>query len=185
MKLKAKAKRGQAPPVSTKGARPLLRWLRPQNDERGVTMIELLCVVIISAIALVGAAMPFYAEQAFWRTGRERTGSQRDAQFVMRTIARTAREGTGYTIDLATNSVTFHLSGCDQDFQRVGSRFQMVDHCTLPAETRVLIDGGASDVTQFTVTQVVANRLVDIQLEILQGNQEREQLHTQIFLRNA
>lgn len=155
------------------------------NNEKGFSMIELLMVVIISAIALVGAAMPFYAEQAFWRTGKERAGSQRDAHMVMRAIARTAREGTGYTIDLGARSVTFH-GNCDQDFQWVnGNQLQMVDHCVSPAATQVLIDGAASRITQFTVMQVVANRLVDIQLEILQGNQEREQLHTQIFLRNA
>ena len=157
-----------------------------KKNQQGVTLIELLVVVVISSIALIAAAMPFVAEQAFWRTGRERAAAQQDAQMVLRAMARTARQGTGYAVNQGGSSVTISLPACSRDFQLAnGNQLQMVDHCVVPAQTLTLIDGVRSTVTQFVATTVVANRLVNIQLEITQGNQEREQLRTQLFLRNA
>lgn len=155
-------------------------------NQKGFTLVELMMVVAITAIALVAASMPFMMEQSFWRTGRQRTAAQQDAQMVMRAIARTARTGTGYVVGQGNTSVTFNLPGCNRVFQLFnGNQLQVVDNCVAPPETKTLIDGGLSDVTQFVVTPIVPNRLVEIQVEVTQGTQERELLRTQIFLRNA
>lgn len=154
---------------------------RSRTNERGVTLIELIIVVLISAIALLGAVTPFVGERSFWGTGRRQVEAQRSAQLVMRAIARVARQSSSYLP--AANQITFNTPCGPVVFQTAGSandQFQKID-CT--GQTITLIDGVRSAVTQFTATFITL-KLIDIQVQITEENQQSEILQTQIFLRN-
>ena len=62
-------------------------------NRRGVTLIELLITVMIGAIAMFALVPPFIAEGNFFRKGKRQTEAQRDAQMVLRAMARAVREG--------------------------------------------------------------------------------------------
>ena len=153
---------------------------------RGVTLIELLITVVIGAIAFFALAMPLIAERSFSASGRRQAEAQRDAQMALRAMARVTREGSAY--NPATNAftvpcgtVTFEAHG-DGSFHRHG--------CLGDA---TLIDGsiGRSKVTSFTVTPVIANKLVQIaltvthQLRATNPTTRSETLVTNLYLRNA
>ena len=157
------------------------------TNRHGVTLIEVLMATVISAIAMFALVPPFIAEGNFFRKGKRQTEAQRDAQLVMRTIARVARQSSAYTtpvpgqINLTApcGVVTFevhaggalHKHGCDGEL--------------------VLIDGVRSRVTSFTITPVVSNRLVLLQLVVTHRLQttdpqtSQEILETELFLRNG
>ena len=154
------------------------------TNQQGVTLIELLIVMFLSIIALMAATTPFVGERSFWGTGSRQAEAQRSAQVVMRAIARVAREGTSYFI--LNNQITFTTPCGTRVFQTAGNgnnQFQMVDNCVIPALTVTLIYGVKSKVTQFVPAQI-NTKLVDIQLQVKQENQQSEQLQTQIYLRN-
>ena len=159
------------------------------TNQQGVTLIELLIVMFLSIIALMAATTPFVGERSFWGTGSRQAEAQRSAQVVLRAIARVARQSTSFT--LAANQITF-TSICSSGstntriFKTAGtgnSQFQFVDNCVAPALTVTLVDGAKSKVTQFTPTSI-NTKLVDIQLQIQQENQQSELLQTELYLRN-
>ena len=152
---------------------------------RGFTLIELLIAMLISGIAFFGLVVPFVGERSFWMSGSRQTEAQRDAQIGLRAMARVARESSLYTVNGA-GDITF-TTGCGthrfQGGPTFGSQLRLIDGCAGGA-TRVLIDGGRSQVTTFTVT-AVNSRLVRIQLVVTHQNQGVEQMETELFLRNA
>jgi len=154
---------------------------------RGVTLIEVLITIVISAIALFALVPPFLAEGSFFRKGKRQTEAQRDAQMVLRAMARATREGSGY--DPATNKFTVPCGLVW--FERHAADGTLHQHGCLGDVP--LIDGaiGRSKATSFTVTPIIANRLVQIgltvthQLRPTDPNTESENLVTELFLRNG
>ena len=162
--------------------------MKCHNHEQGVTLVELLITIALSAIVLLAAAIPFVAEKSFWAAGRRQAEAQRDAQMAMRALAHMARQGQGYTVAGTGDSITVNFAGCNRQFQRGGAdphQLLMIDNCVAPAKTMTLIDGVKSQVTQLVFTPVVANKLVTIQLQVTHENQKNETLQTNLFLRNA
>lgn len=156
--------------------------------ERGVTLVELMVTMVLGAIVLLAAVMPFIAERSFWAAGRRQAEAQRDAQMAMRALAHMARQGQGYAVAPTGDSITVNFTGCNRQFQRGGAdphQLLMVDNCVAPSKTTTLIDGVKSQVTQLVFTPVVANKLVTIQLQVTHENQKNETLQTNLFLRNA
>lgn len=159
-------------------------------NRRGVTLIELLMTIIIGSIAFFPLAVPFVGERSFWGTGQRQTEAQRDAQMVLRAMARVVRESNGYTI--AAGGVTFNgaptCGGNPVIFElHPGGVFHQ--HCG--SNTTILIDGVRSKVTSFTPTTIIANKLVQValtvthQLRTTDSRTRSETLATQLYLRNA
>lgn len=152
----------------------------PRNS--GVSLIELLIVIIIGGIATLALSVPFVAERRFWMLGSAQTESQRDAQLALRAIARIVRESSGFndtTKEFTIGCGTVYFEKHDED----GSL-----HLHGCLGTRTLIDGALSKskVQAFTVTSVSGNpKLVDIQIDVIHNGQANELLDTQLFLRNA
>ncbi len=185
-----------------------------RNSRRGVTLIELLMAVVIGAIAMFALVPSFVAERVFWGNTQRQTEAQRDGQMGMRAIARTGREGTAYTFTTTTfglnanSKIAFNLppgapsasvcfAGGTPAGNGVGAGELWVSSkpcvAVLDIGTGIqLIDGIRSKVTNFTVTQVVPNKLVRVHLEvthILRTTDTRtpgkEILETDLFLRNG
>jgi prepilin-type N-terminal cleavage/methylation domain-containing protein len=161
------------------------------RNTRGVTLIEVLMVVVISAIAMFALVPPFIAEGNFFRQGKRQTEAQRDAQMALRAMAFVAREATGYSttadsVDFfntsvcGMNPVTFHADAALQDLHM---------HCG--GVTTTLIDGVRSRVDSFTPSEIISNKLVRIQLDVSHRLRtgdpysENEVLDTDLFLRNG
>ena len=156
-------------------------------NERGVTLVELMVTMVLGTIVLLAAVMPFIAERSFWATGRRQAEAQRDAQMALRAMARTARQGQGYTVNGTSDLLTLNFTGCNRQFQRSGAaneKLLLVDNCVAPATTQTLIDGTKSRVTQLAFT-AVTSKLVTIQLQVTHENQRNETMQTNLFLRNA
>ena len=155
-------------------------------NRRGVTLIELLMTIVIGSIAFFPLAVPFVGERSFWGTGQRQTEAQRDAQLILRAMARAIREGSGY--DPATNAFAVPCGTVIFEAHADGSFHQ--HGCLGDA---ILIDSsvGRSKVTSFTVTPVIANKLVQIaltvthQLRATDPRTQSETLATQLYLRNA
>lgn len=153
--------------------------------QKGVTLIELILAMIISLIAMMATATLFVEERSLWAKGFRETEAQRDAQLVLDTIARAARQSNGYVI--AGNRITFTSTCGTQTFQTAGvsgDQFELIDNCAVPSQTLTLIDGVRSRVSQFVGTSI-NSKLIDLRLEVTRENQQREFLQTQVFLRNA
>ena len=159
-------------------------------SRRGVTLIEVLITIVISAIALFALVPPFLAEGSFFRKGKRQTEAQRDAQMVLRAMARVARESNDYTS--GAGIVTFHgaptCGGGDVTFE-LHPGGELHQHCG--GNTSILIDGVRSQVAAFTPSQIIAKRLVLIHLQVdhrlrtTDPNLESETLDTELFLRNG
>jgi prepilin-type N-terminal cleavage/methylation domain-containing protein len=160
-------------------------------SRRGVTLVELLITVIIGSIAFFALSVPFVTERSIWVAGKAQTEAQRDAQLVFRSIARQARQSSGYTLN-SLESITLDVTDCDGDpltddsgtmtFERhAAGEFHWHD---CDGNTIVLIDGVTSQVTSFTVQGLSADRIA-LAIDVLHNNRENEVLATEIFLRNA
>ena len=155
-------------------------------SRRGVTLIELLIALVISAIAFFALAMPFIAERSFWLSGNRQTEAQRDAQIAMRAIARVARASSSYAIANGGAKITFTVPGstpCFQGGPAFGSQLQLFTTCGTPPPA-LLIDGNRSKVTSLVMT-AVNTKLVRVQLQVTYQNQKNELLVTNLLLRNA
>ena len=167
-------------------------------NRRGVTLIELLMTLIIVAVAMFALVPPFVGERAFFQSGKAQAESQRDAEMVMRAIARVARESNTYAWDAGQRQLSFTVPtpstvpGCSLGGTAVfelhdNGEFHLHD-CN--GNTAILIDGGRSQVTHF-LAETITSKLVQIQLDvthrtILTSTRiENESLVTEIFLRNA
>jgi len=169
----------------------------------GFTLIELLIAVVISAIAMFALVPPFLAEGNLFREGKRQTEAQRDAQMVLRAMARAGRECQAYNVPPpppVSGATVLSFNGCPPpDISRCfvgGSAFlsgQMVErtpNCQTTPTQRVLIDSVRSKVASFTFTPVTS-KLVLIHLEVthqLRTTDTRtrtEVLETELFLRNA
>ena len=160
------------------------------RHEQGVTLVELLVVLVIVSIAFFALAIPFASERSFWSLGRGQAGAQRDAQWVIRAISRVARESSLAIVNVANpNRVVFTRSCGNVTFEGGpgfnDGQLQRLDACQAPAQTDLLIDGVRSQVNEFTVTYNDVENLVRIQLSVENEHQRIERLETQIFLRNA
>jgi len=175
-------------------------------NRRGVTLIELLMTIVIGSIAMLAIWPPFVAERIFWNKGKRQTEAQRDAQMALRAIARDARQRTNYIVTLppaGPNSGAIGFLGgpagggaCfiggPSAFILFGSG-QLVERngCDGGPLKAVLIDGVRSKVASFTVTPIIANRLVRLrlvvthQLRTTDPRTEQEILETEIYLRNG
>lgn len=151
---------------------------------RGVTLVEMLIVAIIASVATLTLAVPFSAERHFWVRGKSQTEAQRDAQLVLRAIAREAREGSSYTV--ISNQLSVVVPGCGTStFERLPADGSLrLRGCD--GTERVLINGTSSPskATEFTPT-VVSSKLVHIRLNVLYNNRENELLETDLLLRNG
>ena len=167
------------------------------RNQRGVTLLELLIVIIISVILVLTAMVPFVAERLFWGRGRRRVESQQDAQIVMRAIERVARGSKNYTYPVGgnPNRIDFtDTAGCTRQVQLAGAsntQLQLVNNCVSPTPPPLtLIDGNRSRVTNWVITPV-NTKLVTIQLRVAHRllatdpREENETLVTEFFLRNA
>ena len=161
-----------------------------------MTLIELLVAILIGSIAMFGLVLPFVEGGNLLRSGTRRAEAQRDAQVVMHQIARVARQSKLYSISNNNNQISFTsvTNNCTRVFQRAGAsnnQLQMTDNCLIPAQTFTLIDGVRSQVTAWTLTAVINNKLVRISLQLSNrlrttGNgQLGETLVTELFLRNG
>jgi len=174
---------------------------------RGVTLIELLMTLIIAAIAFMALAVPFVAERAFSIAGLNQVEAQREAQMVLRAIARAGREcqqyatgsagylsGATYLMfkQCASNSVYAPGSRCfagGPSFSG-GKMITRLPDCQSEPNTKVLIDGLRTKVANFTVTPLT-NKLVRVTLEVTHGisptdpRRRAELLQTDLFLRNG
>lgn len=174
---------------------------------RGLTLIELLIVIIISSISLMALSVPFVAQRVFSISGNNQTESQRDAQLVLRAMARAGRECNAYTWPapgFPAGATNLEFKGCPNDqIYPVGNRCfsggpafsggkltLTFGNCQTPS-TRTLIDGVRSKVAEFTLTQVIPNKLVRVRLQVTHqptatsSRVESEVLETDLFLRNA
>ena len=162
---------------------------------RGVTLIELIMTMVIGAIAFFALSVPFVAERSLWGSGTRQTEAQRDAQVILRAIARTARQSGYYQITGAagSNTITFYdkppaqggvIRGCFRGGVAFGNQFQM-DSTACSAASPALVDGVQSRVATFSITPI-GTKLVNVQLRVTRlGGQENEQIRSQLFLRNA
>jgi prepilin-type N-terminal cleavage/methylation domain-containing protein len=163
-------------------------------NRRGVTLVELLITVVIGSIAFFALSVPFVTERSMWASGKAQTEAQRDAQFVLRAMARQARQSTGYIIGGADPnwSITFDVSDCDGNpatpdpgeavFEKHGDLLHL-HYCGGEAD---LIDGVRSKVIQFTPSPVAGTtKLVEIEIDVVHKDRENEHLITQLYLRNA
>ena len=177
------------------------------KSRSGFSLIELLMVVVISAVAMFGLAVPLVADRSFANRGKRKTEAQRDAQMAMRAIARHAHQSRAYGVvsaGPADGRISFsEASGtgvCFVGGPANGSRLLMLVsviptyNCSDAPLTRVeLIDGKRSKVISFAVTQVVPNKIVRIQLHVTHKLRlnlsdtltEDELLETELFLRNG
>lgn len=139
---------------------------------------------------MLALSAPFMAERRFWITSNAQAEAQRDAQLVLRAIARHIREGRTY--EVLNGGQELRVGGpwvCTvSPFMKVfelhaGGELHFHD-CN--GNTLVLIDGIRSEVQNFTVTPIaMTNNLLHIQLDVLYNNLENEVVETQVFLRNA
>ena len=181
-------------------------------QQRGVTLIELLMVLVISAIAMFPLAIPFVADRAFWGSGKAQAESQRDGEMVMRAIARFARESKEYPLAFLLpgpnhGRIQFVKPSGEQMCFEGGPNFpgnpgklymgslSAGGNCVIGQGT-MLIDGNRSKVTNTTGNTgfsiiPINSKLVRIRLEVTHeaiagsGRQENEVLETEIFLRNG
>ena len=161
----------------------------------GLTLIELLIAVMISAIAMFGLALPLISGKLSTRIGFRQTEAQRDAQLIMQAIARRAHERSSYIIN-GPGNITFATPCGTWQFQKGGvggSQFLMTDCSGSPLPP--LIDGKRSQLTNFTVANVGPvgkTRLVRVNLTLVHqlgtltdNRQETETLLTDLYLHNA
>ena len=168
-------------------------------NRRGVTLIELLITIVIGGIAMLALVVPFSAERIFWLKGDAQAEAQRDAQLVLRAIARTARESGCYELTgiaqitlyagvRVGGNCTGAVNGC---FRRFGSQFESYAGTNCTGTPMVLINGGRSQVTVLTLSRPVAgsDRLAQVQqltVTNTRGTQQSsEQMATNLYLRNA
>src|SRR3990167_8594413 len=103
--------------------------LKRLRSQRGVSLIEVLMVTIIGAIALMALAVPFMGERRLWGEGQSQVQAQRDAQLVTRAIARDARASEAFVITgtAGNNRVTFtttnKTTNCGALFFEGGTEF--------------------------------------------------------------
>lgn len=175
-------------------------------NQKGVTLIELLMAIVIGSIAFFPLAIPLVGERSFWGAGQRQTEAQRDAQMALRAMARVARECSAYNVlNPGPNAGQLSLinsSGPPDPFAGpncflggpaapYNGLFLQRKSCDNFASTVVLIDGVRSQVQGFTITQVVPNKLVRVQLQVTHRLRtsdpvtRNETLVTELFLRNA
>lgn len=176
--------------------------LNTRHRRRGVSLIELLIVMIISSIAMMALAIPFADERLFWGVGKRQTESQRDAQVALRTMANEARESDTCQIlpaGATSAAVSFHDPFTGQGACFVGGPVvggQLIWRAGIGtgcegATVGVLIDGVRSRVVQMTATEIVDNQLVRVLVQVAHRlrttdpRQQDELLETQFYLRNG
>lgn len=172
--------------------------MNTMSHTRGVTLIELLVTLVIGAIAFMALAVPFVSERAMNLSGQAQSEAQRDAQMVMRAIARAARESTQYAsgaFSVICSLGADNIPGTADDvigtrqFTQTGTQLSLQDTCT--GQTALLIDGIRSRVTTFTMTEPIDDRLVQVQLVIQHepriggGRIQIETMETEVHLRNG
>ena len=171
-----------------------------RQSRRGVTLIEVLIAVVISAIAMFALVPPFLAEGNLFRKGKRQTEAQRDAQMALRAMARVGRSGleapvigsnrVGFTVPCTLFGVGAPLTA-RVVFLSSNGQLQMTNFCLGSGVTSTLIDGTRSRVTSFTSTAIIPNKLVHVQLQVTHSltatdpQSELETLDTELFLRNA
>ena len=156
---------------------------------RGVTIVELLIVILISGMVYLAATVPFAAQSTLRTTGNARAESQRDAQAALTMLARLAHQGSGPNLAVGaapTNTLTFTTVCAGGGTAPVtasinANRFQLVNNCT--AVTSVANDGARSQTTALTFTRPSA-KLIQVALTVVYNNRAQETLTTNLFLRN-
>ena len=176
------------------------------HTQKGVTLIELLMVIVISAIAMMALAVPLVAERAFLGSGQAQAESQRDGEMALRAMAHGARQSSACNITPlgATNTQVQFVGGLrcfkgGPDYPAAGGgELHLFDEsCTGSGGIAILIDGNRSKVEEMTVSEPINNKLVRVHLRVshrpinlppVLDNAERvedEVLDTEIFLRNG
>ena len=173
------------------------------HTQKGVTLIELLMVIVISAIAMMALAVPLVAERAFLGSGQAQAESQRDGEMALRAMARGARQSSACNITPGPgNKVQVQFVGglrCFKggpDYPAAGrGELHLFDESCAGAggiATAILIDGNRSKVEEMTVSAPVNNKLVRVHLRVSHhpiaadpSRIEDEVLDTELFLRNG
>lgn len=163
------------------------------GSRRGFTLVEGLMAVIISAIALMTLAVPFLAQQRLWRQGWTQSEAQRDAQIVMRSIARSARQASAVAVSTVSGYERVDLTvpsgsgNCTVTFEGGaalnGGQLRKIDGCDSNTQT-LLIDGVRSRVGTFSPTRLGNGTLLSVDIDVITEDQENEPLSTTVFLRN-
>jgi prepilin-type N-terminal cleavage/methylation domain-containing protein len=160
-------------------------------NRRGVSLVELLVTVVISAIAIMALTVPFAVERSFWGVGRRQAEAQRDAQVALRAIARIARQNSIYTptsINPNSSRIQFGGSaGCFQGGPAFNGQLQYYAAVCGTGTPTLVINGNAarSRITNIAFTTVTPNRLFLVTLTVTYNNRETEVLTTELYLRNA
>ena len=147
--------------------------------------------------------MPFVAERVFWKQGKQQTEAQRDAQMVMRAIARTARGASAVSLPSSSSvtltrrcdsgtgngTVTYEKSGVQLLKRTLVCKIDGSDVSTVGSEPK-LIDGVRSKVATFTpaVNGTVLSVVLDVYHNIIPTDSDpaqHEYLQTNIYMRNA
>lgn len=173
-----------------------MSWNKRCSDQ-GATLVEVLVALVIGVIVLLALAVPYASESSFWNVGNRQAEAQRDADVVLRSISKIARQCNSFTPGGSAGDVTITFvpptgpsvcfeGGASYPTVLNGGQFHWkTGSCTSPTSTVTLIDGVASKVTNFSATTIVSNKLVKINLTILNKNQQTEIMEKQIFLRNG
>ena len=178
------------------------------RSQRGVTLIEVLMVVVISAIAMFALVPPFIAEGSLFRKGKRQTEAQRDAQMALRAMARVGRESTDCVVSspIPTNVVVRFAppvgGGGDDCFigkpisQGGNGSLILQQGCGTEGQIILIegttLQGRRSWLEEMTAEEIVNNQLLRVRLVVshrlratTDPHEEDEILETTLFLRNG
>ena len=165
---------------------------------RGFTLVEMLVVVVISAISLMALSVPFVGGRVYALSGNNQAEAQRDAQMVLRAMARAGRECPQYAVNSFGGACGITFQACPNGQNACfmggpsfkGGQLIRTTNCQTKPSPKVLINGTRSKVASFALTSV-NSKLVRITLKVTHqptatsSRVESELLETELFLRNA
>ena len=76
------------------------------KKQKGVTLIELMVVVVVLSLIILGLVTFFTGGVRSWITGQNQLSAQRNARQAIDQMVREIREGNNFTIGPSNNSVT-------------------------------------------------------------------------------
>jgi prepilin-type N-terminal cleavage/methylation domain-containing protein len=157
---------------------------RKLHSQAGFTLIEILMTLIITTIALIAVSGPFMAERRFWSNGMKKAMAQRDAHMILRAMEQSVRESEGFTVTEFGDSDTLTLTGTCAPVFTGGPSLSGKLNKTDCNGSLDLVEGARSMVTEFNVSSVVADKLVNVRIHVVSDLMD-EVLETQMYVRNG